>query len=76
MNRAGLPTSRSSARRTAALSGSTNPSAEGNTAVDQVLEPQLTSTRTEPKPRRGPPSSRTSSSTSSGSVTKTHDPVS
>lgn len=41
-----------------------------------MLEQQVTSTRTEPKPRRGPLTSRTSSSTSSCRVTKTHDPVS
>src|SRR5690606_27292133 len=70
------PTSRSSARRTAFLTGSANvpaPVLSGNTDVRQVVAPMVTSTRTEPKPRGGPARSRISSLTSSGTVTNTHE---
>ena len=48
----------------------------GKIEVRQVLGPTVTSTRTDPKPRRGTPSAMAliSSASSSGTVTKCHDP--
>ncbi len=68
------PTSRSSARRTDFLTGSTKQPrlASGKTDVRHVEPPIVTSTRTEPKPRGGPPRARTSSLRSAGTLAKTH----
>src|SRR6266545_3600692 len=64
--------SRSSAVRTARLMGSTYPprALSGKIEVFQVLPPTVTRTRSEPKPRRGPPTrSRISSDASAGRLT-------
>src|SRR5690606_29663568 len=67
------PTSTPSARRTAALIGTTNVlrCASGKTDVDQRCAPSVTSTLTEPKPAVGIGRSAISSLTSSGSAANT-----